>query len=461
MGSIVMTRGQPQLRGFAVSVRRVAAGFILAALAASTLASCSTSTTPASSAQGSASRPRAAGTPVPADSATKVSCPTPSSCFLVGNVATIGGPVPGLFKGALVGTDAYLAYRNSLGGLDGRKFKLLSVDDQFSCENNRAGTQSLIQQGVIAIVGSFSLQDNCGGQVLKANPDVPDVSVTLDPAINALPNVFSVEPLALGMQLGPLEFFKQRYPNAITRVGTIVAGVSTSEEQWAGEKAVFEREGYRIVYERFYGPLETDFTGDVLKMEQLGVRMVLLFNVDAQVAARFLEEAATQGFHPELVVGGSGIYASDFVQLAGGPQVADGTWLVQTQSLYLGGDEASIPEVGTFLRWVHGLYPGFVSDLFALYGWTSAELFVDALARAGATPSRASLMGMLRSIDRFDADGLLAPADPAQKVPPSCYLIARVEHGTFRRVDMPPTGYRCDAPFEYEQGGTVAIDRAS
>jgi len=38
-----------------------------------------------------------------------------------GNVSTLSGPVPGLFRGALVGAQAWAAMINSQGGIDGRQ----------------------------------------------------------------------------------------------------------------------------------------------------------------------------------------------------------------------------------------------------------------------------------------------------------------------------------------------------
>ena len=71
-----------------------------------------------------------------------------------------------------------------------------------------------------ALVGGFSLQDNFGGLLLAANPGMPNVSVVLDSATNKLPNVFSAVPLNGGWEEGPLQYFKQKFPNDIKAVGT-------------------------------------------------------------------------------------------------------------------------------------------------------------------------------------------------------------------------------------------------
>lgn len=432
-------------------VGAVLMGVVLLAAACSSSSNSSSSTTTTSGS--STSQPGGNVTVTPAMSTEKTSCPTATSCFTVGNVSTVGGGVPGLFQGAAIGVDAYLAYQNSLGGVDGRKFKLLNGDDQLACDNNKALTQQYLPQ-VIAFVGSFSLYDNCGGQILAAHPDVADVSETLDPTTSKLPNVFSVQPLAPGMASGPLQFFKQKFPSAITKVGTLVTNAGSAPAQWVGERAAMESLGYKIAYQRYYSPLDTDFTPDVLKMEADGVQMVVLIATNDSYGAKLLNQMHTQGFHPQVIWGGASIYSgvspSDptIVKDAGGAAVADGVYLEQAQSLYLGEDAKLVPEIATFNKWVHGLDPGFNIDLFTLYGWTSAQLFVQGLKNAGADPTSASLVAALKKITSFNAGGMLATANPAGKQPATCYVLAQIVNGQFQRVDMPSgTTYRCDGHY--------------
>ena len=58
----------------------------------------------------------------------------------------------------------------------GRRSKILKLyaeDDKFNGDNNQSETQSLISK-VIGFAGSFSLDDQDGGVVLKANPEDPE-----------------------------------------------------------------------------------------------------------------------------------------------------------------------------------------------------------------------------------------------------------------------------------------------
>jgi hypothetical protein len=199
---------------------------------------------------------------------TSTTCPSPSkltpaesasttgvtkNSVTVGNVSIVSGPVPGLFEGAAIGTKAYFDYINSTkGGVNGRKLMVNGMDDAFSGETNRTETQDAVASD-FGLVGSFSLFDSYGCKALAQNPGVPDVSVTLDPVTNALPNVFSAQPLAVGSGLGPLQYYKKHFPKDTT-VGTIVSNVQTSLSQWVGQKAALEHEGYHVAYVRDIGP---------------------------------------------------------------------------------------------------------------------------------------------------------------------------------------------------------------
>ena len=91
---------------------------------------------------------------------------------------------------------------NSKGGVNGRKLVVDSKDDAFSGQQNQTDTQGATNSD-FAMVGSFSLFDGYGCAALASNTAVPDVSVTLDPGTDALPNDFSAQPLSGQEPSGP------------------------------------------------------------------------------------------------------------------------------------------------------------------------------------------------------------------------------------------------------------------
>ena len=108
----------------------------------------------------------------------------------IGNVST---ELAGLFTGAVVGTEAYAAYVNSQGGVNGCKIVVSSADDHFQGSFNKQEVQVVIQSD-FASVGGLSLEDSFSEPLVAADPGFPDVTASLDPATGKLPNNFSPIP---------------------------------------------------------------------------------------------------------------------------------------------------------------------------------------------------------------------------------------------------------------------------
>ena len=362
----------------------------------------------------------------------------------VGNVSTLS--LGGLFKGAVVGTQAYADYVNSTGGIHGRKITVDSADDSFSGATNKQATQNAITHD-FSLVGSFSLEDSYGGALLAANPGMPDVANVLDTTTGSLPNVYSSVPLNGGWQEGQLQYFKKKFPTDVTAVGSMIADLPSAQTDWAGEKYVMDKVGYKIAYAANYGVTQTDFTSNVIAMKNAGVKIIFVDSMAETYAAALLKNLQQQNFHPVVVLGAA-TYTSKLITDAGAAAV-NGSYLNQSTTLYQGQDAASVPAVSTFLHWVNIASPGYKADLFTLYGWLSAQLFAQALQNAGSNPSRGSLLTELGKITSFDGQHLIGPNDPAAKTVGNCYLIGQVVNGDFQRLDDPPTngsthGFRCD-----------------
>jgi ABC-type branched-subunit amino acid transport system substrate-binding protein len=403
-----------------------------------------------SSSNSSTSTSNAPTTSAPSGTASDVGI-TPNQ-VTVGNVSILSGPVPGLFQGAPNGADAFFAYQNSLGGVNGRKIVLKSSDDAFSCNQNQNETQSLIGQA-FALVGSFSLFDNCGAKALQATPNVPDVSYSLDPVAQALPNNFSPQPMQNGWRLGPLTYYKQKFPQAITHVGALVANIPSALASWNNEKGAMQSLGYKISYERDINPLDTDFTSDVVRMRNAGVQMVVI-NTDVKTTAHFLNNAQQQAYKPQLVESLGTAYDGTFFKLVN-PGAAQPVLNDQLQALYLGGDAKTTPEVSLFDTWMAKTHPGSPPDIFSVFAWASARLFVQALQAAGVNPTRTSVLAALQKVHSFDSNGLLATADPAGKKAPTCWVLIKTNNNQYQRVQppSPPSGFTCNPDGEFSPHG--------
>ena len=358
----------------------------------------------------------------------------------LGNVSTLSGPVPGLFQGAVLGTQAAVAYANAQGGIFGRKLKLDVRDDQFDTGQNRANTIDLLSKS-FAFAGSFSLYDDAAVDQIKSS-GIPDTTYSLTEGRRAVPNNFSVAPAKAGWRLGPLNYFKQKFPQAVGAVGALYGDVPASKANYLGWKGAAESIGYKVVYERGTQPTEQDYTADVVAMRQSGVKMVYIVALDVKGLSKLANAMKGQSFKPQAFIVGGVAYDPALVDLAG--DSVEGLLNDQQQAAFQGEDSNAIPEVALFNQYLQKVRPGYKPDLFAAFGWSETRLLMQAMQAAGAKLTRANVIAELRKIDTFDDHGFIAPAGPGAKRPATCYIILQVQHGKFVRYDSPPPGYRCN-----------------
>jgi ABC-type branched-subunit amino acid transport system substrate-binding protein len=362
---------------------------------------------------------------------------------VLGNVATLSGPVPGLFQGAVIGAQAVVAYQNSKGGLFGRKFKLDSRDDQFDTGQNRSATTDLTTKA-FAMVGSFSLYDDAAKDAV-AKAGMPDVTYSLT-SRRDIPNNFSVEPAKVGgAPLAPFNYFGKKFPAEVKAVGALFGDVPSAKQSYEAYRAAAESVGWSFKYARGYQATETDFTADVVRMRQAGVKIVYLGSVDDKSLARLLKAMGQQGFKIPVVTTAVG-YDPDVPKLAGA--AAEGLYTWMAYSMFAGEDGGSIPEVRLMNQWIQKVKPGFVPDLYTAFAWASGRLLFQAMEKAGPKAKRADVVAALKGVGTFSADNLLAPAGPGTKTPPTCGIVVQIKGGKYVRVDSPPPGYRCgDGPY--------------
>src|SRR5439155_15035659 len=131
---------------------------------------------------------------------------------------------------------------------------------------------------------------------------------------------------------------------------------------------------YKVIYERGFSPTETDFTADVVRMRQVGVKMVYLTAADVRPTARLAKAMTQQNFSVDAFVSGGVAYDPNFVTLGG--SAVNGVYDEQQMSMYIGEDSA-VPEVALFNKWLAKVKPGYKPDLFAVFGCGSVRLLAD------------------------------------------------------------------------------------
>ncbi|HEX3459300.1 MAG TPA: ABC transporter substrate-binding protein [Acidimicrobiales bacterium] len=369
-----------------------------------------------------------------------------ASTITLGNVSTVTGPVPGLFTSARLGTQAFIAYQNSIGGVCGRKLALSSADDDLQEAQNSTAVQSLAGQ-VLAFVGSFSVADD-GGAPAMASANVPDIGEALTPARFNLPQNFSPQPQPNGFITGPFQYFAQKFgPNVTQHMAILAEDQGTAQAQSIAQEKAMESVGYKFVYSSTsISPTTSDFGAIIASMKSAGVQG-LIFEATAAIYGAMASQMYTAGYTIPFADWGAPAYDPQFVT-TGGPG-ANGAILEQSLAMYEGQDAAAVPEVALFDKWYASVSGGQSPTIYAAYGWLSGMMFVQAI-NAGGAPTRAALFNGLKTITNFNGSGMVAPVNPAAKTPPNCFIIIDVTNGKFVRDSSTPSGFTCSGTFFHE-----------
>jgi branched-chain amino acid transport system substrate-binding protein len=278
----------------------------------------------------------------------------------------------------------------------------------------------------------------------------PDIGYALARDRQTSASNFSPSPFQPGWRLGPLQWYKQKFGSAVTKVGTLVGDIESARASWEGQKAAMKHLGYEIIHEGEVSPTQTDYTTDVVQMQRKGVEFVMITALDVKGLARFARAMQQQRFKPKVFATGGIGYDANLFALAG--DSVEGMYNDQQQALYLGEDAGSIPEVKLFQEWLQRTSPGAKADVFTAFGWTSGRLIAEAMQKAGPKLTRAGMIQALKGVTKFDSNGMQAVASPGTKTPPNCWVMIRVKGGKYVR-ETPASGYNCNGGF-YRIPGT-------
>jgi branched-chain amino acid transport system substrate-binding protein len=357
----------------------------------------------------------------------------------VGSISDISEPIAGLFQGAKVGTEAYFAYVNSQGGVNGRKLILDGRDSAFSSGTVTNDAQSIATND-FAFVGGFSLLDGGEKAAIDAGK-VPTIMQVLSPTLFTDPNLYSAIPeITGGEATGPFKWLKSKYPADVKAVGLIgsnsAATAVTAEQTF---RNLTYSLGYKWLYAHDEGYATTTFLPDIIKMKSAGVKLVFEPTQQGAYISTIAQEMKQQGLNA-ILLSGNNAYEKNFTPGSAG----NGTLVTGDTALYEGQDAKVVPAVALFDKWAKKVDPQTQLDLYTLYGWISGELFAQALKGAGANPTRASLDAQLDKVTSFNANGLISPQNVAKKIPGACWLIAEYENGNWKRIPPDPkSGFVC------------------
>ena len=315
---------------------------------------------------------------------------------VLGSSQPMSGTLAYMGKAVDEGIRTYFDMVNEAGGINGRKIKLITYDDELKPAKSVANAKLLIERdNVLAMVGNIGHATNMSAYEYSSTKKVPTVGalsisdLTSNPArdyLYVLPSPQSTETAAY-------------IDHAVNNLKAKRVAILYQNDGWgkpAYEIATRQLEKYNLkpveaqTFERF----ATDITSQVFKIKESNPDVVVLYAL-GQEAVLFFRGAEKLGWKP-VVFGAGGLNDPKFVELLG---KTDAKLYVASYYDPIDGSNPAIREFNT--RYTK-LYPNAKPSSMALMGYSSAAVMVEALRRAGNEPTRDKVIAAMDNLRDFD-----------------------------------------------------------
>jgi ABC-type branched-subunit amino acid transport system substrate-binding protein len=324
---------------------------------------------------------------------------TPTTITIGSHQPLTGVAAPGYSEIAPAST-AYFKYVNAHGGIDGRKIVYKYLDDMYNPTTTVSVVKQLVlQDNVYAIFDGLGTPTHLAVAPYLNAQKVPDVFVASGcecwNATSTLPETFGwqLDYVREGKILG--SYIKQHF--AGQKIGYFYQNDEFGKD---GVKGLDDEiPAAEVVSRQNYDPTNVNVGPQVAALKASGAKVVVSFTVPAFTALLRLNSLKL-GFAPSLVVSNVG---SDPITLAGlleafakqGGATVSGNAL--TEGIITDGYAPTLGDPGNswiaLFKKIHDQYiPKLPFDGNVLYGEAVAYTFVQAMLKAGRTPTRADLV---------------------------------------------------------------------
>lgn len=370
-----------------------------------------------------------------------------ATTITVGNIASISGVAPGLTQSAQQATEAWAAYVNSTGGICGRQIKVQPFDDGNDSGQNYADASQACSSD-FAMVGNASGFDDGSANAVNSC-GIPDMAAEVSTAAaGGTADIFGASP---GddhyYPLGPGNYIKATYPNAIKHAAEIYLQVPATASQAAHEIQANTSVGF--VYTPPNGiattPTNANYGTIVQQLQSQGSEYVSEYS-DDNSAERLLQAMQQANYAPQVVDWISEEYSPQFAQQTSPESNGDLVAMTATD----GYDDTGNPGMQLMETWLNRVAGSgnWHQDIFAILAWSAGLAFEQAAKQVGPDLTRPALIAKLQAITNWTGGGVTPPTDIGQKIPSKCFYYVKIENGGFQRVyPSAPGTYDCNSGY--------------
>jgi branched-chain amino acid transport system substrate-binding protein len=299
--------------------------------------------------------------------------------LVLGTIQDLSGPLASYGKQIRMGMQLRVDEANEMGGVHGRKIKLLVEDDGYDPKKAVLAAQKMVSQdsGIFAMVGHLGTAQNIAAMPVQFEKNV----INFFPITAAREMYEPVHRLKWAnaatyydqMRIAAPRLLKDRN---LSKACIIYQDDDFGLEVLKGAEAGLKGIGKELVEKTSYKRGATDFSSQVAKLKAAGCEMVVLGTIIRETVGT-MAEARKTGFNP-IFIGSSAVY-TDLIPKLGG-KMAEGLYATMTsQHPYLDAAEQPIRFWAAKYKTKYNEDP----TVFSVYGYGNMDAFLKVAHKVG------------------------------------------------------------------------------
>jgi ABC-type branched-subunit amino acid transport system substrate-binding protein len=322
--------------------------------------------------------------------------------LVIGTVLPLSGPVSAVGVPFAQATRAYIAQVNAKGGVGGYKLRLIERDDGFKPDKTVEGVKAILQEArpiaFVNIIGAPNNGDLVAQGILESHR-IPVVgAATAASSVRNLhsPYLFFVR---AGVADEAYKIVHQLHTVGIERFGLFHANDAFGKDGLTQVQQALSERKLALLKVASYEPASVDVKDAVSKLRSDDLQAIIVFGTGA-ASSKFVETYRKAG-GGALIVASSATSVDVLVKNVG-PEAARGTILAQV----LPAVSKGVPLVREYLSTMQQYgAEGWKPSSYGMEGFVAAKVLVEGLRRAGAKPTRESLINALSNMKDVDLGG--------------------------------------------------------
>ena len=371
-----------------------------------------------------------------------------SSTITIGGTFPLTGPAS-LYKTIPVAEKAYFDYVNDQGGVNGRKINFTILDDAYDPSKTVPLTQQLVEQTkVFAVYGSLGTAPNLAIWNYMNQKKVPQVLIATGDSYwgfgaKKYPWTIGYQPDYPGESKIYGKYIATNSPNA--KIGVLYQNDAYGKNYYAGLRVGLGAKKGNIVSAQSYDVTQTSLAQQILALKAAGADTFVVFATPTPTITA-LVTATKVGWTPTTYINNVSANRLFLAAAAGNGANVDGvvsstylqspTYAPQANSV---GIKLATSIIAKYAPALQASFAGGDSNI--MYGLSNAWTFVQALKKAGKTPTRAGLMSALRNmnmVDPFTYPGIKVQTGPKDAFPIEQVIL--IKWGGGAKGDWTPFG---------------------